>query len=174
MLRSILGASRYVIALAVLGTFLCAMTMIVYGVFTVYTIIDDAVSHDVSVHGARALAISSIELIDLFLLGTVVYIVALGLYELFIDDQLPMPKWLQISDLDELKEKLIGVIIVLLGVSFLGTIVEWEGGHDIFYFGAAIALVITSLGIFVRVNDMERNEREHPIELIHHEPPRDG
>ena len=81
-------------------------------------------------------------MIDFFLLGTVLYIIAMGLYELFIDDKLPMPKWLHIESLDNLKEKLVTVIIVMLAASFLGEVVEWTGGNDIFYLGAAIALLI--------------------------------
>src|SRR2546430_666113 len=91
-------------------------------------------------------------MIDLFLLGTVLYIVALGLYELFIDDRLPMPAWLLIQDLDDLKNKLIGVVIVLLGVTFLGKVVTWDGDRNILFFGGASALVIIALGGFTAIS----------------------
>ena len=147
MIRRILASSRFVIAFAVLGSFLAAASLIFYGFFTVFEIVWDMISeHSVSAKGAKFYAVEFIELIDLFLLGTVLYIVALGLYELFIDQDLPVPKWLHIATLDDLKEKLIGVIIVLLGVTFLGavggsTIV----GVDILYMGLAIAAVIVAL-----------------------------
>jgi hypothetical protein len=88
-----------------------------------------------------------IELIDIFLLGTILYIVALGLYELFIDATLPVPSWLQIATLDDLKDKLVGVVVVLLAVTFLGRAVVWNGSGQILPLGAAIALVIAALAL---------------------------
>ena len=87
-----------------------------------------------------------IEVTDIILLGTVLYIVALGLYQLFIDQTLVLPRWLKVDDLADLKRDLIGVVVVLLGVSFLGEVVNWEGQDDILPLGAGIALVIAALG----------------------------
>ena len=69
-----------------------------------------------------------IEVIDLYLIGTVFYITALGLYELFIDDQVPTPGWLHITHLNDLKGKLLGVAVVIMAVLFLGHLVSWDGG----------------------------------------------
>jgi uncharacterized membrane protein YqhA len=82
-------------------------------------------------------------------LATVLYIIALGLYALFVDDRLPLPAWLEIHDLDDLKEKLISVVIVVLGVLFLEQVVAWDGGRDLLGFGAAIALVVAALTYFL-------------------------
>jgi uncharacterized membrane protein YqhA len=99
----------------------------------------------ISTDRGKELTVDFIELVDLFLLGTVLYLIALGLYELFIDDTLPTPKWLHVEDLDDLKRKLIAVIIVLLGVTFLGSAVSWKGGIDILYYGIAIAAMLVPL-----------------------------
>jgi len=106
--------------------------MLVQGVFTV--------------KGAKVLAIDCTEMIDLFLLGAVLYIIALGLYALFIDDQLPVPPWLGCSNLDQLKEQLIVVVIPLLAVSFLGYVVNWDGNSNILALGVAVGLVLFALG----------------------------
>jgi uncharacterized membrane protein YqhA len=82
-------------------------------------------------------------------LGTVLYIVALGLYQLFIDQNLALPRWLKVNDLNDLKRDLIAVVVVLLGVSFLGEVVNWEGDNDILPLGAGIALVIAALGFIL-------------------------
>ena len=147
MIRRILASSRYVIAFAVLGSFLSAVALIVYGFFTVVEIVWDMVTdRTVSSSGAKAYSVDFIELTDVFLLGTVLYIVALGLYDLFIDQGLPIPEWLHFTDLDELKDKLVGVIIVLLTVTFLGDVVsESVAGLDILYVGGAIGAVILAL-----------------------------
>ena len=148
VLRTILASSRFFIAIAVLGSFVAAVALIVYGGIVVVDVTWQAFSDGFGPDGAKDLAVEFIEMIDLFLLGTVLYIVALGLYELFIDSELPLPEWLVIHDLDDLKDKLIGVVIVLLGVTFLGKVVTWDGNRNILYFGAAIGIVILALGGF--------------------------
>jgi uncharacterized membrane protein YqhA len=105
---------------------------------------------------AKHMAVDFIELIDVFLLGTVLYIIALGLYELFVDPALPMPGWLKIRDLDELKER---VIIVLLGVTFLGSAVTWQGQDGFLGFGVAIAAVIGVLGLVLWITG--HRHRQH-------------
>lgn len=144
--QRLLASTRYVILIAVLGTFLSSTVMLVFSVLSVIDIAVDAIMvFDLSSHGVEELAVEFIKLTDVFLLGTVLYIVALGLYELFIDPSLPLPAWLIIKDLEHLKEKLLGVIIVLLGVTFLGEVVSWNGQTDILRLGVAIALVIAAL-----------------------------
>ncbi len=97
----------------------------------------------------KGLVLNLIEGVDLFLFGTVFYLIALGLYELFVDDNLPMPAWLVIHDLDDLKAKLLGVIVVVLSVQFLAQVLSWKGGTDILAYGAAVALVIAALAYFI-------------------------
>ena len=77
------------------------------------------------------------------------YIIALGLYELFVDDQLPLPQWLEIHDLDDLKNKLTGVVILVMAVLFLGQVVTWDGERDLLRYGGGIALMIAALTYFL-------------------------
>ncbi len=98
---------------------------------------------------AKILALGLIESIDLFLLGTVFYIIALGLYELFIDDTIQLPHWLVIHTLDDLKNKLLGVAVVIMAVVFLGNVINWHGEPEIVYLGIAIAFVIVALTWFL-------------------------
>lgn len=142
----VLSASRYIVVVAVVGTLLASVTLLVYGTLVVADVaVDTAREGDVSAKTAKALSIEFLQLADLFLLGTVLYIIAIGLYELFIDDTLETPAWLHIVTLDDLKEKLISVIVVLLGVTFLGSAVSGEGGRDLLYEGVAIAAVLVPL-----------------------------
>ncbi len=148
MVRRILASSRYFIGFAALGSFLSAATLLVYGTLAVINVVWDTIGQgQATVDGGKHLAVQFIQLTDLFLLGTVLYIVALGLYDLFVDPGLPVPPWLHIRSLDDLKSKLVQVIVVLLGVTFLGAAVEWEGGGEILELGVAVALVITALGL---------------------------
>lgn len=116
MIRRILASSLYLVIIAVLGSFLAAIALIFYGGLTTINILIEVFTHATfTIVGAKHLAVECIEVIDLFLLATVLYIVALGLYELFfIDENLPVLPWLVVTNLDDLKAKLTGVITVSL------------------------------------------------------------
>ena len=161
MLRRTLAGSRYLVLIAVIGSFLASIIVLIYGGLTVVSIGFEAVTHATfTTTGAKYLAVECIEVIDLFLLGTVLYIVALGLYELFIDANLPTPPWLVITNLDDLKAKLTGVITVLLAVTFLANVVEWGGNTSILALGIAIGLVLFALGYL-----LNRGNKNHYAEM---------
>ena len=151
MLRRMLAGSRYIVVIAVIGSFLASLAVLIYAGITVVGIFITAFMHGLfTVEGAKHLAVECIEVIDLFLLGTVLYIIALGLYELFIDESLPTPAWLMITSLEDLKAKLIGVIIVLLAVTFLAEVVNWNGSITILYLGIAVGIVLFALALLLR------------------------
>ena len=57
----------------------------------------------------------------MFLVGTVLFITSLGIYELFIQP-LPLPPWLKTHNIEELELNLVGLTIVVLAVNFLSVI----------------------------------------------------
>ena len=163
MLRNILASSRYLLIIAVIGSFLTSITLLIYGGLSVGSIIIEVFVHRTFTSDEfKHLAVEDIELIDLFLLGAVLYIVALGLYELFIDDKLPTPRWLKISSLDDLKVILVGVIIVLLAVTFLGNVVTWDGSPNILALGIAVGLVLFALAYLIGLGP--RHQQAEPDE----------
>jgi uncharacterized membrane protein YqhA len=142
-------ASRFIAIFAILGTAISAIAVYIYGAaFVVITVWDTITSGRPNEEGLKHLTIQLVESTDAFLLGTVLYIVAIGFFQLFIDSDLNIPGWMRITDLDQLKSKLIGVIVVLLGVTFLGKVSNWTAGTDIIYLGVAIGVVIASLAYF--------------------------
>jgi uncharacterized membrane protein YqhA len=150
MIRALLNRVRYLVLVAVAGSLLAALALLVYGGLEVALVVVDTIATaSVTAKGAKALALVLIEIVDLFLLGTVFLIIALGLYELFISDKLDLPHWLVIRTLDDLKHKLIGVVVVVTAVLFLGQVVTWDGERDILGFGVAIATVIAALTWFL-------------------------
>ena len=149
-MSTLLGASRFLVILAVIGALLAATTLLVYGLLETVQLISNTIQNgEVTRKVAKALALEFIEIIDLFLLGTVFYIVAIGLYELFISTNVKLPNWLTINNLDDLKNKLIAVVIVVLGVLFLGQVVSLDGERDLLGYGVAVALVIGALSYFL-------------------------
>lgn len=150
MLHRILAKSRYLMLIAVFGSFAASVTLLIYGAAeTVATIAHTATGGPVSSENSKKLILSCVEIVDLFLLATVFYITALGLYELFIDERIKVPNWLEIHTIDDLKTKLTSVIVVVLSVLFLAEVVRWNGATNIFPLGASIALVIASLTYFL-------------------------
>ncbi|MCG8341499.1 MAG: YqhA family protein, partial [Chlorobiales bacterium] len=135
--------------LGVIGAFLAAISLFVYGgILTAQQVIETIQTGYVSSKGSKSLMLSFVETADIFLLGTVMYIISTGLYELFIDDNIKVPEWLEIHTLDDLKQKLVGGIVVVMGVVFLGHVIKWQGETEIVYYGAAIAFVVTALTYF--------------------------
>jgi len=161
IVRQLLSSTRYLILIAVAGTFLSALALLIYGGISVMQQITDTVLNStVSSKGAKVLALGFIENADIFLVATALYIMSLGLYELFIDDTISLPEWLVIHNLDDLKGKLIGVIVVVMAVIFLGHVVKWHGETEILYLGGAIALVIAGLTYFTG-QKKEKYEEKH-------------
>ena len=165
-LRNVFAASRFVIGLAVLGSFVGSAILLVIATITLFRLAwNEIVSFDPDKLGGPhidRLGVELIEITDIILLGTVLYIVALGLYQLFIDQSLTLPRWLKVNDLTDLKRDLIGVVVVLLGVSFLGEVVNWEGESDVLPLGAAVALVIAALGFILWLTPKSEEPDEAP------------
>ena len=159
VLRNILASSRYLIIISVLGTLVASIIVLGYGAITVVGVLIHIffVGNVFTTDQVKIVAASSVELIDMFLLSTILYIVSLGLYKLFIDPKLPLPGWLEIDDLNDLKERILGVILVLLAISFLGYVVEWHfGDYSILALGVSIGLVLFALGYLLSAGALNR------------------
>jgi uncharacterized membrane protein YqhA len=148
----LLSASRYIVVVPVICILIVAAGLTMFGVLlTGQTVLGLVAQGGFDSKASKELLVRSIELADLFLLGTVLYVIAVGLYELFVDDTLAVPAWLEIHNLDDLKYNLIGVVIVVLGVVFLGQVLTWDGQSDLLGLGAAVALVIAALAYFLSI-----------------------
>ena len=138
--------TRFVVGIPVLGLFASAVTLTVMAAIETARVIGQAVTGELYKKDA---VLEFIELADVFLLATVLYIMALGLYELFIDDSIPLPAWLSIHSLDDLKNKLVGVIAVVLAVTFLGFVIKATDPQSLMYQGIGIAAVVGAMGYFL-------------------------
>jgi uncharacterized membrane protein YqhA len=144
--ESSIGATRLMFLLAIIGTGLSALALMAYCLIAVGKVIWHAFAHtDFELDGAKHLAVELIEFTDFFLLGMVLYVVAIGMYQLFINPDIAVPDWMRVDSLDDLKGNLINVIAILLAVSFLAVAVSWTSDRSILYFGVAVAVVILSL-----------------------------
>ena len=93
---------------------------------------------------------------ELFLVGTVAYIVAVGLYKLFISStRIELPTRLKINSLKDLEDKIIGVVVAALAVAFLGQAAGSGEPAALLNYGGGIALVIAALAFFMRQNSKD-------------------
>ena len=160
MLRNIIARSRYMLIIAVLGTFVSSVAVLLYAGITVVLLMTGIfIQFKFAIEDIKHVAITSIELIDLFLISTVLYIVSLGLYSLFIDNKLPLPHWLEITNFNDLERRLLSVIVVLLAVTFLGIVVDWNfGDYSIVASGISIGFVLFSVGYLLSKGRMTYKE----------------
>ena len=94
--------------------------------------------------------------VDLFLVGATMLIAAIGFYELFVnhagaDRQHGLPAWLVMRDLDDLKARVVSMLVLVAAASFTNVVVDFHGGHDILFLGGAVAVVIAALTLFLRL-----------------------
>jgi len=138
---------RVAMLIPVIALSAAAVALIIYGALETRHLIGALFGeHPVTRDEAILLAI---EIVDLFLLATVVQVVGLGLYQLYFRQDLELPRWLKIVTLDDLKSKLVGVVVTVLAVYFLGRAVVWEGGPDVLYLGGGVAVMIVALTWFL-------------------------
>ena len=107
-----------------------------------------------------------VEMVDGYLLATVMLIFALGMYELFISDidaarrSRSSSRILVIENLDDLKSRLAKVILMILIVSLFEHAVKMkiETTLDLLAFGGAIALV----GLALYLSDVAERHGKSP------------
>ena len=149
--RTLAISSQMLFSLAVIGTGLISVALFVYGfVLSLAGIYHAITGFSVEMHIAKAYLATSIDIIDIFLVATVFYLISLGLYELFIA-KAPLPGWVKIASLDDLKTKLLGLTVIALAVIFLGVALNMLGNTGIFEFGAAVAMIIVAISIYLWV-----------------------
>ena len=152
--------SRFVILSAVVGSLLAGFAIfymatvdVVYLVIHTLNYADPAMASDVrkALHDSTVTHI--VEVVDGYLLATVMLIFSLGLYELFISDidqahgNKASSKILVISSLDDLKSRLAKVIIMILIVTLFEQALNMRltAPIDLLYLGGSIALIALAL-----------------------------
>ncbi|MEM9657445.1 MAG: YqhA family protein [Planctomycetota bacterium] len=152
MLNRILEFSRYLLVLPVVGSLLLTVAVVVMGLGLILTrgwqLLQNPKFDDKM---GKVLSVAVIQAIDLFLVGALGYITAVGIYKLFISQkEEQLLKRIKIEKLADLENKIIGVVVAALAVAFLGDAVEAADAETVLYSGAGSALVIGSLCLFIK------------------------
>ena len=156
--EGMLWNSRFIVLLAVIASLIMAVGVFYVTAVDVYYTIAH-LSHYHELNDAERIELRGLTVahvvasVDGFLLGTVMLIFSLGLYELFIsrinqaEGKNASSQILMIKSLDDLKDKLAKVILMILVVMFFeqAIFLKPTGPLELLYYALAIMLVAAAL-----------------------------
>ncbi len=152
--------SRFIILTAVIGSLLAGIAIFYMATVDVVNLFSHALHYaDVTLTNEARKALHDntvshiVEVVDGYLLATVLLIFSLGMYELFISDidqahgSKASSKILVINNLDDLKSRLAKVILMILIVTLFEEALNMKMTTplDLVYLGASIALIALAL-----------------------------
>jgi uncharacterized membrane protein YqhA len=150
-----LSLAQLTVLLPVVVLLLSAFGAFIYGTVVVVHFVENIASEPFAVHNLRLFLTE----IDLYLIGATLMIAAFGFYELFVSKvgraggqrPLPLPAWLEMEDLDDLKARVISMIILVTAVTFADVLLEFQEDElDVLYLGAGVAIFIGALTVYLR------------------------
>ena len=156
--EGIIWRSRFIIILSVIFGLLGAIVLFIIASIDIYSISIFTIKsllhglHPPKLH--ENLVSTIIGAVDLYLIAVVLFIFAFGLYELFISEideasnDEKTSKILEIKSLDQLKDKIAKVIVMVLVVSFFKRVLhtEYNGAQEMLYF--AFSILALALGLY--------------------------
>jgi uncharacterized membrane protein YqhA len=157
LVESFLWNSRFVVLVAVIASLFTSFAIFYMTVIDVYFTIAHLSNYyalgDAERASLKAMTVAHVVgSVDGFLLGAIMLIFSLGLYELFISkidpaDGKSSSKILIINSLDDLKDKLAKVILMILIVMFFeqAIFLKPEAPLELLYYALAIMLVAAAL-----------------------------
>jgi uncharacterized membrane protein YqhA len=152
MMKKLFGVTRYAVVIPSLASILGALLLMAQGSVEMVFVIIDAISNESSLKESIVQVLTAV---DAILLGTVLLVIGYGLFELFIDDELPVPLWLRVYDLDDLKSKLIGVVVAIIAVVYVGIFVDANRSKDVLSYGVGAGALVVGLAIFAYATKKE-------------------
>jgi len=155
-MNRVIAFTRYAVFIPAIASILGALLLMVKGSVEMVRTIIDATLNDAKL---KLTIVEVLTAVDAILLGTVLLVIGYGLYELFIDEDLEVPVWLQVHDLDDLKSKLIGVVVALIAVIFVGVFVDVDRAEDVMSFGVGAGALVTGLALFSFATKKESSKR---------------
>jgi uncharacterized membrane protein YqhA len=144
-MRRLFEISRFIVIIPSAASIIGAIVLMILGSIEIVRSTLDVVIKQVPL---KDTVVSILTSVDAILLGTVLLVIGYGLYELFIDTNLEVPDWLEINTLDDLKAKLIGVVVAIIAVIFVGVLVDAKSPSEVMYYGIGAGAVVLALAAF--------------------------
>ena len=152
-MKRIMGLTRYAVFVPAIASIIGALLLMAQGSWAMLMAVIDSVSNG---YGLKETIVEVLTAVDAILLGTVLLVIGYGLYELFIDADLDVPQWLRVYDLDDLKSKLIGVVVAIVAVVFVGVFVDSNRASDVISYGVGAGALVVGLAIFAFATKEEK------------------
>ena len=144
-MNRILSLTRYAVVVPALASILGALLLMAQGSISMVVAVISVVSNESTL---KDTIVDVLTAVDAILLGTVLLVIGYGLYELFIDADVNVPLWLRVRDLDDLKSKLIGVVVAIIAVVFVGVFVDSNRAEEVIAYGVGAGAIVSGLAIF--------------------------
>ena len=141
----ILGITRYAVFIPAIASIIGALLLMLQGSIEMGIVVYKAIVSD---YVLKESIVDVLTAVDAILLGTVLLVIGYGLYELFIDSEIPVPAWLRVRDLDDLKSKLIGVVVAIIAVVFVGVFVDVNRADEVMAYGIGSGALVVALAAF--------------------------
>ena len=164
--EKLLWSTRYIALFAVLSSVIASIVLFLVGSWEIAEKIYHSIEKLINKEEYHSeLLVGIIQGVDLYLISVVLMIFGFGIYELFIS-KIDIARQnvditiLEIENLDELKQKIIKVIIMVLIVTFFERILKlgdtFNSPQDMLWF--AISILALSIGIY-----LVRKEDSHNV-----------
>lgn len=152
---------RYFVLIPVIGLAIATSILFIKGGFDLIHFLFDLISGMGVKDTEENVIVELVEIVHLFLVGTVLFLTSVGLYELFIHP-LPLPAWIKTNNIEELELNLVGLTIVVLAVNFLSVIFETQE-INLAVYGIGYALPIAALAYFMKVRSQIKGNENEPL-----------
>ncbi len=144
-MKRFLGLTRFAVVVPAFASIIGALLLMALGSISMVTVFFEAVTNNLSL---KETVVEVLTAVDAILLGRVLLVIGYGLYELFIDADIDVPLWLRVENLDDLKSKLIGVVVAIIAVVFVGVFVDTNRASEVISYGVGAGAIVTGLAIF--------------------------
>ena len=152
-MKKLLGITRFTVVVPAIASIIGALLLMAQGSIAMIVAVFDTVVNESTL---KETIVEVLTAIDSILLGTVLLVIGYGLYELFIDSNIEVPDWLRVEDLDDLKSKLIGVVVAILAVVFVGVFVDSSRSDDVIAYGLGAGALVVGLAVFAFATKKEK------------------
>ena len=154
-MKRFMSVTRYAVLVPALASIVGALLLMAQGSYEmVMAVIDTTVEGS----SLKQTIVEVLTAVDAILLGTVLLVIGYGLYELFIDAELDVPLWLRVENLDDLKSKLIGVVVAIIAVVFVGVFVDSNRTDDVISYGVGAGALVLGLAVFAYATRKDGNK----------------
>jgi uncharacterized membrane protein YqhA len=169
IVEKLLWQSRFMIFLAVVSSIIAAFILVIIGTYDIVLVVKESLHAFTTVEGFEEYHKEAVKhivsAVDVYLIATVLLIFGLGLYELFIskidaaESDTRSSRILVVHTLDQLKDKLAKVIVMVLVVTFFKYAIDYkyEDIKSLLFLSAGVLMIALSV-YFMHKGHQEEHE----------------